>query len=476
MRRFLLVLLSLMISFSTAYAGKLPNEVEQYVEQTFPKTNFRFDGVVILPDTTIYLPLMPAKPVVVEKIEIKSTIPENKKLADKPEAVIFNNGYVLMKVLSDGKGHRTLVSPNVVPVEITNGLLPQDMLVPRGMSIPENLKGIIGNLDIDLIQGPNLKVDVPQSKKATGNNTVVPVEQLKNKTFYVATGYSKNIQVINSENKNPGYALKQVRVPNDMKGVNNQYLLVTSFDSTILNVISLQDEDVIKQIHFDTQPDEILIDKAKNIAYVSSGEGASIYIVNLDSMTLSKQIKINGMCEKLTLSDDGTKIFYFDKKTNEIWAIELDNNYLLKDIGKFPNVSKIAYHDNKIYISSRTKAHLAIIDYATNGLIAEIQIADKPIDMIAYDHNLYILGATENIVQVVNTQTDELTDTIYLNTQGFSTNIDKIEDTSLAIISDTRAPIYCVLDMATKQIVKASAIEVPIRTIVVTDRIMKIDK
>ena len=238
MRRFLLIILSLFISFSTAFASKLPEDVQQYIENSFPKTNFRFDGVIILQDATIYLPLIPAKIPEVEKVEIKSTIPENKKLSDKPEAVIFNNGYVLMKVLDDGKGHRTLVSPNVVPVEITTGLLPQDMLVPRGMSVPENLKGIIGNLNIELLKDANLKISVPQPKNGTKNNTVVPIEQLKNKTFYVATGYSKNIQVINSENKSPAYALKQARVPNDIKGFNNQYLLVTSFDSAILNVIS----------------------------------------------------------------------------------------------------------------------------------------------------------------------------------------------------------------------------------------------
>lgn len=47
-------------------------------------------------------------------------------------------------------------------------------------------------------------------------------------------------------------------------------------------------------------------------------------------MTLKKQLKINGMCEKLTLSEDGTKMFYVDRNKNDIWAIELDNNYLLK--------------------------------------------------------------------------------------------------------------------------------------------------
>ena len=473
MRKLLLVLLLMITTAVSTYASKIPDDMQKYVENTFPKTNFRFDGVILLKDGTVYLPLFPAKPEVVENIELKSTIPANKKFSDKPEIAIFNNNYVLMKVINQNDGKRTVLAPSVVPIEVTNGLLPQDMLVPRGLIIPENLKGIIGNLDIEMAEGPNLKLSVTQPK---GNNKVVPVNELKNKTFYVATGYSKNIQVINSENKAPAYALKQTHVPNDMKAYDNQYLLVTSFDSSIMNVIALQEEDIIKQFHFDTKPDEILIDNEKHIAYVSSSEGSRIYVINLDSMTFSKQIKINGMCEKLTLSDDGTKIFYFDKKTNEIWAIELDNNYLLKDIGKFPNISKIIYNNNKIYITSRTKNHLAIIDYETNGLIAEIETTAKPIDMIAYEHNLYILGATENVIQVLNTETDELTDSIYLNTKGFSTNLDRIDNTSLAIVSDTRAPIYCVLDMANKQIVKASAIDVPIRTIVVTDYVMKLNK
>ena len=475
MRRFLLVLLLLMITSTTTIAREVPSELKSYVEQSFPKTNFRFDGVIILPDTTVYLPLFPSKPIEVEELQVKTTIPVNKTLAQKPEVVIFNNDYVFLKVINQQDGSKTVVVPSTIPAEITTGLLPQDMLVPRGLVIPENLKGIIGNLDIRLAENPGLKVSVPQNKGDI-NNKVTPVEQLKNKTFYVATGYSKNIQVINSENKSPLYALSQNYVPNDMKVYNNEYLLVTSFGCPTINVISLADEDIIKQIHLTSKPDEILIDNEKKIAYVSSSEGSSIFVVNLESMTLSKQIKINGMCEKLTLSDDGSKIFYFDKKTHEIWAIELDNNYLLKDIGKFPNVSKIAFSNNKIYITSRTKNHLAIVDYDTNGLIAEIDICEKPIDMLAFENSLFVLGANDNVVQVISTETDKLTDSIYLNTRGFSTNIDKIENSDLAIISDSRASIYCVLDLKNKRVVKVSPIEVPIRTIVVTDRVKKLNK
>ena len=476
MRKFILFLLLIFMSANITFAAKIPAELQDYINTSFPKTEFRFDGVIILPDSTLYLPLFPAKPLNTEKIEIKSTIPANKTLAQKPDAVIFNNNYVLLKVINEKDNKKTIISPADVPEEIQNGLLPQDMLVPRGLIIPENLKGIIGNLDISVAQTSGLKIPVPQIKNTTVQTSVTPLPQLKNKTFYIATGYSKNIQVINSDSKTPSYALSQNHVPNCMKGYKNQFLLVTEFGSTALNVISLADEDVIKEILFTTKPDEILIDNDKKIAYVSSPEDSSIYIVNLETMTLSKQIKINGMCERLTLSDDGTKIFYVDKKTNEIWAIELENNYLLKDIGKFPNVSKIAFNNNKLYITSRTKNHLAIIDYDTNGLIAEVEITAKPIDMLSYENNLFILGAEGNVVQVVDTKTDEITDSIYLNTNGFSTNLNQVEGTNLAIISDTRASIYCVLDMTKKEIIKISPIEVPIRAIVVTDKITKINK
>lgn len=475
MRRILIALILILMASTNAIASQLPEELRNFVEKSFPKTNFRFDGVVILSDNTVYLPLYPSKPVEVEQLCIKKTIPENKKLTQKPDIIIFNNDVVFMKVINKTDGLRTVFVPTPVPAEITTGLLPQDMLVPRGLVIPENLKGIIGNLDIKIAENKGLKISV-QSSKSSGNNSIIPIAQLKNKTFYIATGYSKNIQVINSENKAPLYELSQNNVPNDMKAVNNEFLLVTSYSSPTVNIISLQDEDIIKQIHLSTIPDEILIDKSNNIAYVSSAEGESLYVINLDNMTLKKQIKINGMCEKLTLSDDGTKIFYFDKKTHEIWAIELDNNYLLKNIGRFPNVSKIVFTNDKIYITSRTKNRLAIIDYETNGLIAEVEICEKPVDMIAYNKNLYILGANENIVQVISSETDKLTDSIYLNTKGFSTNIDKIEDTNLAIISDSRASMYCILDLDSKRIIKVSPIEVPIRTIVITENVKKLNK
>ena len=477
----LLLTATLMFAFSIpAFAAKIPDNVQQFITKDFPNTTFRFDGIIILPDNTLYLPLFPAKILTPENLAIKQTYPSGKTLASKPNVIILNNDFVLLKVLTDTNGNKTIFKIANPPLELRTGLLPQDMLVPKGLVIPDNMKAIVGNLEIKTVNDPGIRVEnsKPVVTQLSGSTlkTLSQIPQLKNKSFYVSSPYSKNIQVLNLGAKTPEYSLAQTNVPISMKAYNDQFLLVTAYDKPSVDVISLADDQIIKQIYTKTQLDEILIDNAKNIAYVSSSVDSSIYVINLETMTLSKQIKITGMCEKLTLSDDGNKLFYYDKKTRDIWAIELDNNYLLKEIGKFPNVSKIVYTNNKIYITSRTKNRIAIIDYETIGLMAEVEICEKPIDMLVFHDRVYVLGAGDNSIQVIDAKTDTLTDTIYLNTNGFSTKINQIENTNIALITDTKASLYTVFDLGTNKVIKTIPIDIPANTIVVTEKVKKINK
>ena len=476
-----LILLSALAIICSApiNAATIPADIQQVINKDFPKTTFRFDGMIILPDGTMYLPLFPAKIIKPEKLSIKQAYPSGKTLASKPNVVIFNNDFVLLKVLTDTHGNKTIYKMANPPLELRTGLLPQDMLVPKGLVIPENLKGIVGNLEVQTVNDPGIKVEnskpVVTALNGSTLKTLAQIPQLKNKNFYVSSPYSKNIQVLNLGAKTPEYSLAQNNVPISMKAYDNKFLLVTAYGKPSVDVISLADDQIIKQIYTKTQPDEIIIDNNKKIAYVSSSIDSSIYMVNLETMTLSKQIKITGMCEKLTLSEDGTKLFYYDKRTRDIWAIELDNNYLLKEIGKFPNVSKIAFTNGKIYVTSRTKNRIAIIDYNTVGLIVEMEICEKPVDMQTFHNRVYVLGAGDNSVQVIDAKTDQITDSIYLNTNGFSTKISWIEGTNIALITDTKASLYTVFDLGMNRVIKTIPIDIPANAIVVTDKIRKIN-
>lgn len=484
MKKIILILILMLTTAAGVFAAKVPDDVKLLIQKDFAKADFRFDGLITLPDGTLYLPLYPALVKKPEKLEVRSTLPANRLLKDKPDVVIFNNDFTLLKVLTDIKGRKTVINVKEPPIEVRTGLLPQDMLVPTGLVIPDNIKGIIGNLQIPtaLDAGLRIQSEIPLDTKIkknidTNKNLVSKVIQLQGKTLYITTCYSKNIQVVQNEASYPEYALAQKSIPIDIKATSDdKFLLVTTYGKTFVDVISLADEKVIRQIDLTTPAEKIVVDNVHNKAYVSSAPDSSIYILDLNTMTLNQKIKVKGLCDKLYLSDDGTKLFYVNRKNDDVWAIELDNKFVIKNIGNFPNVSKIAYTQGKVYITSRTKNRLAIVDYVTLGLITEINIEPKPIDMLVYKDSLFVLSAQNNVVQIFDTLTDELKTTINLNTQGFSTKIYRIKNTNIALITNTKTNKYSVLDLDKKEVIRTNLLEVPVSEIVVVPTIKKINK
>lgn len=470
MQKILVLICLFVLTCTTALGAQVPQQVQDFINKDFPETNFRFDGAILLPDKTMYLPLFPAKSENSDTLKIKSSYPLNTTMKQKPDMIIFDNNFVLLKVINTN-GKKTVINMTNPPDEVVSALLPQDILLPKGLMIPENLKGIIGNLDVMVTQETGLRINNTRNKSKAATT---PVEPLAGKTFYVSTGANKNIQVIQSNSKVPEYALEQEHVINDIKEYNNEFLLVTYFDNKTMNIISLMDEKVIKRVNFETIPEQIIIDSKNKMAYITSGSESSIYVFSLESMTLKKQLKVNGQCEKFTLSADGTKLFYVDRNTNNIWAVELDNNYLLKNIGSFPNISKIAYENGKIYIISRTKNRIAIVDYETIGFIEELEVSEKPVDLYAINDDLFILCAQNNIVEVLNTKEDVITDKLYLNTNAFATNITPVANSNLIMVTNALSGLYSVVDTDLKEVIKTSPIDVPVRAIVVTNKVKTI--
>lgn len=479
MRKFLVLLGIILMTSTSAFAAKIPAEVVEYINNTVPGADIRFDGIIILPDNTVYLPLFPSLFSDIQTIEVKKSYPENQELNKKPDILIFNNDFVLMKVLSDGNGRKTVLKLQNPPIQIRTGLLPQDMLVPSGLVLPENIKGIIGNLKIDTKNEDIIKTNTKESYEeflANTENIENPslIPQLKNKTVFVTTNYSKNIQVLEPAGVAPKYSLAQKSIPINIKDVNNgKFLLVTSYERPFVDVISIADSRFIKQINLGSFPEEIVIDEANNKAYITSPRASMIYVIDIKTMSLVKKIRINGYCEKLLLTKD--KMFYVDKLKGDVWAIEVNNGYALKNIGRFPNVSAIAFSNDQLYLASRTKSRIAIIDYNTLGLIAEFTTLNKPLAMQIYGDYLYVLGAQYNQLQKINLKNSKVLETIDLGTEGFSTGFSRIADTNLAIVTDVKQNKYSIVDLEKGKLIKTYSMTVPINKVIIADKVKLFD-
>ena len=482
MKKLLGIFFVLVLSVTSVFAAKLPSDVQVYLKKNISGIDIRFDGVIILPDGTLYLPLYPASFKKPDKLEIAETYPSGVGINAKPDVVIFNNDFVLLKVLTNANGKKTVKRFDKPPILVKTGVLPQDMLVPNGLIIPENLKGIIGNLDIQLSPEQDIKVaaetftsarvnEANKNRKYTNSSTVA---QLKDKNLYMVTAYSKNISVVNGESLKADYALSQVATPIDAKLTKDgKFLLVTAYDSTLVNVISIADDRIIKQLDLTTQGGEIVMDYANNKAFIASPNASTIYVLDTSNMTLVQRIKINGMCEKLTLNGD--YLLYVDKLSDNVWSMEIANNYTLKNLGNFPNISKVIFNNGIVYLSIRTKNRIAVLDYNTKQLLTEFETVEKPIDMLIHNNSLYILGAKDNKIQVVSLEDCEPVGMINIGGDGFSTKFCLIPESNLVIVSDTKLSKYSIIDLNTNKVVKTNGTELPVNNIIVGKKIKKIN-
>lgn len=475
MRKFLILLGIILLTNISVFAAKVPDEVVEYIQSTIPGADVRFDGVVILPDNTVYLPLFPSLFSDINRLKIKESIPANMELRAKPDVVIFNNDFVLLKVLSDGNGQKTVLHMSNPPLQVRTGLLPQDMLVPSGLIIPENLKGIKGNLNIDT---KNEDVILSTSKESfeefLSETNRIPAQnlipQLTNKRVYITTNYSKNIQVLDPAKASPLYSLAQKSIPIDIEVVQNgKFIMVTSYERPYLDIVSVADSRFIKQLALGTNPDEIIIDEDNNKAYVTAPSSSLIFVIDLKTMSIIQKIRVNGYCEKFLLAGD--KIFYVDKMKNEIWAIETDNNYTLKSIGKFPNVSALMFAENKLYIASRTKSRIAVVDYETLGLEREFTVSNKPAAMLKHNNVIYILSAQNNVIQLLDSVTGSVKSKIELGADGFSPRFNKIPETHMAVVADVKGNKYTIIDLDKGSLIKTYSVNVPIKDVKIADRI-----
>ena len=476
MRKLLLLIGILVITSANVFAAKFPEEVKTYIQQEIPKAEIRFDGVIVFPSNTLYLPLYPSLFSDIKNLSIKQTYPAGKTLAQEPDAVIFNNDFVLLKVLTDGEGHRTVIHMNQPPVEIRTALLPQDMLVPSGLIIPENIKGIIGNLKIDTKGEDIIRVNNDDSfeeflKQSEPVNPQTLISELANKSVYVTTNYSKNIQVVEPAKASPSYALAQKSIPIDVKAVNaGKFLMVTSYDRPFVDVVSVADSRFIKQIALPSNPEQILLEEETNRAYVTSPAASTIFVIDLKTMSLCQKIKINGYCEHIILSDG--KLFYVDKFHNEIWAIELKDQFRLKDIGKFPNVSALAFANNKLFIASRTKSRIAVIDYDTLGLLNEFTTVNKPTAMLLQGNTLYVLGSQNNEIQIIDTVSDTIAGEIQLGTGGYSAGLTRMSNNNdYAIVTDLKNNYYSIIDLNSGTLIKTYELNIPIKDVIIADKV-----
>ena len=370
-----LSILALIVAFIFAVpveATQLPKEMKEYLLSQKKVPTIRFDSIIVYSNDVMYLPVLPAYPEKVDKVKIVKTYPSNQSMDALPDLVVFNNNYSLLKIIR--KDANTLTVRNIpeLPTEVKTGTIPQDIMVPRGLVLPENLAGILGDVNIPLIGSAKTATFVstrktaplPSGKRVVDNKKYNVPSSLKNKLFFVNNFQTEYLQVFSSTVTEPLYSLKTSGVMRDVKPVlNGKFLLAATKDKKNLDVIDIYNEYVAKHIDLTALPSEIAVDDARGKAYVASITDESLFVIDLATMTMKEKIQLIGAPQRLSISEDGKKIAYLDLKTSNIYVLDIENDYANKLITNYPNTTKLILENNVLYVISRTKPKLRIVSF-----------------------------------------------------------------------------------------------------------------
>ncbi len=367
------IILSLVILLlaNVADASQLPKELKDYLASQKKVPTVRFDGVVTYNNEVMYLPVYPSYPKEVETIQIVKTYPENQTMDKLPDFVMFNNNFSLLKVVKNGQNNLTVRDIPNLPVEVKTGLLPQDIMVPRGLVLPETLASILGDIQIPLVGSAKTTTFVtrktaplPSGKRVADTKIQKVPSVLKNKLYFVNNFQTEYLQVYSSTVTEPLYSLKTTGVMKDVKPVmGGKYLLVATNNEKNIDVIDVVNEYIAKNIDLTSNPTEITVDEINKKAYVASLGDESLSVIDLETMTMKEKIQLVGAPQKLSLSPDSTKLAYTDVKTSNVYVLDLVNGYENKLITKLPNVTEIILKDNVLYMIARTNPQLRIVHF-----------------------------------------------------------------------------------------------------------------
>lgn len=469
----LLITMMMALINQCAMASRLPDDFWAYLQKVYPNSTQRFDSVLVLADGTTYIPLYPAQLTDEKNIKLEYTYPLNRMPQNKPEVMIFNNNFVLLKLMKDKNGKYTITKNENLPLKVKLGVMPQDMLVPVGLQVPDSLKLILGNLIIPE-KNDNLitaATDTKIGNTKDNSGKITPLVELKNKKALISTDMSKFVLVYDGEKKNSLYELKLSGLPSKILASNKSKLaLVMYFGSKTVEIVDLSNERTVTQITLDDMPKDADLDYVNNMAYVASANAGTIYMIDLNSAKLSKAIKLEQSPEKIAIADDGKSLAFIDRNTQKIFSLkEQDGSYIAKYIADGKNLSRILYKKGNIYAVSRTENKLSVYNEEENILTAETKLNEKPTDAVFYGNKIYILCSKDSIINVYDTISQKIIENIVLDNVGFYSKITMIPNQPNALITGIQTKKFLLLNLEKMMITKKQNADVNVSNIIIVD-------
>ncbi len=460
MLKILLTVITSLVFCASGFCTQLPEPVADFVKEKFPEAKIRFDGLIELPDKTGYLPVLPLvnnNPG--EQVQVVQTIPSGQDFSQKPDMILFSNNLALLKIIKKQGEPPTVISSPEIPLKVKLGILPQDLVVPKGLVLSPELKVILGDLKIPLKEKIDRKGEIAFYNKTEKNSTeaekpvnlegkttenvfrLPELEFLSEKKLYTINHRDNKLYVLNSAT---GRVSKAINLPSVPAGItitpDSRYILLSGPVAEKIFVIDTLNDKFIKSISTGGFPSSIVSGLREQKAYVANKYSGTVSKIDLKNMRVQKQIPVSGYPDNLHISENKNFVFYNDYRTGNVYSLNIKTEktgYLFND----KNIAKISRSGRYIFSLSRSENTLTVFDLKKNEVITKTKTGEKPVDFEILEKmgKIIVACAGTNELNIIDTENFGVIKNIPLKNNGFPGRIELVQETggkTRALITD----------------------------------------
>ncbi len=415
-------------------ATQLPPGVIGYLYQKDPKVQVRFDGVVIFSNGETYLPVIPQDPTInPDPQKVIKTIPEK---AAFPDVIQFDNNYFLLRMIQTASGRITMPKVATYPFAVKEGLLPQDLVVPSNLFIPEELKIILGELPYNPSPDKtSLGVTTAKSLgavKSIDPNTgaIRPSHTVDNHPTSLFA-YSIDDQTLMTVNPDTGQTTGKIElacVPSTMKAsLDGKNLYVGCLSNNEIVVIDANASLIKARVPVAERPTELTVIPNSHWLVVSHKYANHITLV--DTQTLlppeaSMRIELPGK-SGVVAGINANEILVADAYDEFLYKVNLTDKSVvgkiatgLKDLSAVAVITQ-GQSRPEIWVTSRSESKLGLIDLVSATSVSSQTVGQKPTEMKQLGNKLYILSSDEARIDVMDLDRHTIGEPIMLSPQSF---------------------------------------------------------
>ncbi len=200
-----------------------------------------------------------------------------------------------------------------------------------------------------------------------------------------------------------------------------KYALVTHTTQGNVSIIDLHQKSLLKTLETGPVPNYVLVTRDGKYAYVSNSGNNTISEVEIDQWTVGRRFKTGATPEHMVFSKDEKILYVINVGGDSVSAISLVNRRTLATypVGQGPHGIEISDDGTRLYVSNKQGNSITLIDLKTNDTHAlELDPAPYHIKSISGTGKLYVSSRTKPVIWIIDQTSLELIGQIPIRGEG----------------------------------------------------------